>query len=248
MSGFKELGAKFKEKLGMKYEPVGIYFSDEKPVDSLSFKNKGNGCIAPLIFKAASGKTIAVDSASTGFPCSAFYLGYQEWIFPGIENFLSNGPFPNRECERLIQTSESAKEYVETFIPQDLQTKALVFKPVSSTEERPEAVVFFVNPDQLSALTFLAHFDSPSATDRVVTQLASSCASIVYFPLKYAAEKKFTAFWGLHDISTRTSFPSNIFSFGLPADFFLKMGEFLDKSFIETERWEKVLHRIKAEE
>lgn len=246
MPGFNELAIIFKEKLGLKYEPVGIYFEKEKPSGALSFKDKGNGCIAPLIFKAASGKTVAVDISTTGFPCSAFYLGYKEWIFPGIEHFLSTGPFPGRECERLIENPELAREFVESFIPEEIREQTLVFKPVAEVAyNKPEAVIFFVNPDQLSALTFLAHFDSPNSTDRVVTQLASSCASIVYFPLKYAREGQLKAFWGLQDISTRASFPPDIFSFSLPAAFFEKIGNLIENSFISTERWEKVLKRIK---
>ena len=55
------------------------------------------------------------------------------------------------------------------------------------------------------------------------------------------------AFWGLQDISTRTSFPEDIFSFALPSSFFAKIGELMKDSFIFTERWVKVLNRIKAD-
>jgi uncharacterized protein (DUF169 family) len=248
MNSIAEIASLYKEKLGLKYEPVGIYFEDKMPDEAVSFKNKGNGCIAPLIFKAASGKTVAIDINSTGFPCSAFYLGYQEWIFPGIENFLSAGPFPGRECERLIDSAETAKEYVKSFVPQNINKKVMVFKPIKGDNGcKPEAVILFVNPDQLSALTYLAHFDKPGAQDRVVAQLASACASMVTMPLRFAREEKLTAFWGLQDISCRTSFPSNILSFSLPVKFFELIGSFIPESFIMTERWEKVLNRIKSE-
>jgi hypothetical protein len=247
MKNIVEIAALYKEKLALKYEPVGIYFEDKMPEGALSFKSKGNGCIAPLIFKAASGKTVAIDTGSTGFPCSAFYLGYQEWIFPGIENFLSTGPFPGRECERLIETPDKAREYVKSFIPGEINHKVMVFKPIKE-ETRPEAVILFANPDQLSALTYLAHFDKPEAQSRVITQLASACASMVTIPLRLASEEKLTAFWGLQDISCRISFPSNIFSFSLPVKFFELIGGFIQESFIATERWEKVLNRIKSEQ
>ena len=246
MKSLLEITALFKEKLALEYEPVGIYIEDKIPEGALSFKNKGNGCIAPLIFKAASGKTVAINAETTGFPCSAFYLGYQEWIFPGIENFLSSGTFPGRECEKLIITPETAKEYVQSFVPQELAKGTMVFRPIMEEQgKKPEAVIIFANPDQISALTYLAHFDKPEAQDRVVTQLASACASIVTFPLKYARENRSAAFWGLQDISTRVSFPPNIFSFSMPVKFFEEMGGFIEDSFLNTERWEKVLKRIK---
>ena len=108
MKSLFETAKMYKDNLGLKYEPVGIYPEDEKPKDYLSFKNKGNGCIAPLIFKAASGKTVVIDEETTGYPCSAFYIGYQKWIFPGIEHFLSQGPMPRK------RTGKTAADFRES--------------------------------------------------------------------------------------------------------------------------------------
>ena len=70
-----------------KYKPCGVFFSDEKPEKALEIKKKGNGCIVPLIMKASTGVPLVVAEESTGWPCSAFYLGFQDTIFEGIEYF-----------------------------------------------------------------------------------------------------------------------------------------------------------------
>jgi len=102
----KELAVSFKDKLGLGNFPIGMFFSETKPENAISFRTKGNGCILPLIYKSAQVKTIAIDKDTTGWNCSAFYLGYQDWIFDGIECFLSDGVVNGREGERFIKTSK----------------------------------------------------------------------------------------------------------------------------------------------
>lgn len=82
----KNIAKAFTEALKLeKYKLCGVYFSNEKPANSLELKKKGNGCIVPLILKASTGVPLVVAEESTGWPCSAFYLGFQDTIFEGIE-------------------------------------------------------------------------------------------------------------------------------------------------------------------
>jgi hypothetical protein len=246
MRTLQENVALLKEKLHLAYMPVGFSITDQVPDDAISFKKSGNGCIAPLIFSAAKGKKVAIGHGSTGYPCSAFYLGYSEWIFPGIEYFLSQGPFPGRECERFIKTPEIAKEYVKSFKAEAETKGTYLFKSLDSFTggEIPEVVIFFANPDQMSALVFLLHYNSPQFADRVTTNLASACMSLVTIPLQYARKGQKKAFWGLHDIAIRNSFPADIMSLAMPYELYMEMCSTLDESFLFTEKWNKLLERI----
>ena len=91
----KEIGLKLKIDLGLEYFPIGIMRTDDMPENAKRFANKGNGCIVPLIFSSAKGHVVAIDKDTTGWACSAFYLGYQKWIFEGIECFLSSATISN---------------------------------------------------------------------------------------------------------------------------------------------------------
>ncbi len=237
------------EKLALTYLPVGLMYAYKRPEDALSLKTKGNGCIAPLIFSASKGKVVAIDKDTTGYPCSAFYLGYQKWIFNGIEYFLSDGPFPGRECECFTKTPQLAKDYVTSLIPEEERLGAVVFKPVQMflEEEKPEVVILFANPDQMSALVFLLHYNQPQLLDRVITGFASSCAAVTTFPLKFAKEGQNKAFWGFHDISTRPVFPADITSIAMPLPLYQEMCNNIEGSFLFTSHWEKVLNRIKKQ-
>ena len=179
-------------KLGLDNLPVGMMYTENRPSNAIGFKSKGNGCILPLIFQSTKGKTIAIDQDTTGWNCSAFYLGYQDWIFEGIECFLSDGKVNGRSGERFIKTEKQAKAFVERFRPESLNRKVTLFKPLTAymEDEEPELVIFFVNPDQISALVYLLHFRAPERDDLVVTQFISGCGSIITLPMKLKNEGK----------------------------------------------------------
>lgn len=112
-----------RDKFEMKFSPVGVLFSDQKADVDSSKKGNGGTCIAPLIFNCAKGATIAFDSISVVKPCASFYLGYSDWIRPGIENALSNKGLGNRQPERFIKSPEMARSFLESNIPIEKRTK-----------------------------------------------------------------------------------------------------------------------------
>ncbi len=239
-----EVGRVFKEKLAMDYSPVGIYYADKKPDGSTGFKKPGNGCIMPLIFSAAKGRTVSFDENSCGWNCSAFYLGYREWIFEGIEYYLSDGPLPGRECERFIKTPEQAKSFIKSQKFKEKSTGAALFKPLEeySDSEEPELVLFFVNPDQVSALIMLLYFDCPEE-DRVIAGFSSACGSVVTQPVQYARNGREKAVLGTFDISARARLPKNLLSLTFPYNMLIEMYKNINSSFLTTAKWEKIAGR-----
>lgn len=228
-----------------KYKPCGVYFSNEKPANALELKKKGNGCIVPLILKASTGVPLVVSEESTGWPCSAFYLGFQDTIFEGIEYFLSNKDDFFRPCERFIQNPALAKEFVDQVNAVKPDKPYLIVKPLEDflPDEEPESVLFFVNADQLSALVFLSHYDAPGSMDRVLSPFASACMALVTLPLKLARNQEEKAVMGMFDLSARTRMPQDLLSFAMPYAFLKKLAAFLPESFISTHTWETVKAR-----
>jgi uncharacterized protein (DUF169 family) len=239
------LGEKYVKALGLRYSPVACFFSEKRPENAIGFKKKGGGCIMPLVFSAGSGKTVAFDKDTTGWPCSAFYLGYEDWIFPGVERFLSDGPLPGRECERFVKTAQQAKEYLESVRFEAKSSGTLLCKPVETLDagETPEVVIFFADADQLSALVYLVHYDAPGEENRVVARFASGCGSVVTLPLQYARKGEKKAVWGLHDISARARLPRELMTFTVPLALFVEMGRHIDESFLITDSWKKIAER-----
>lgn len=242
----KSISKAFSEALKLdKYKLCGVYFSNEKPANALELKKKGNGCIVPLILKASTGFPLVVAEESTGWPCSAFYLGFQDTIFEGIEYFLSNKDDFWRPCERFIQNPALAKAFVDNVHPVKSNKHYLIIKPLEDfdNDEEPESVLFFVNADQLSALVFLSHYDAPGKMDRVIAPFASACMALITLPLKLSRSNEQKAVMGLFDISARTRLPKDLLSFAMPYSFLKKLAVFLPESFVTTENWGTVKAR-----
>jgi len=240
------VGHDFKERLLLRYSPVGLFFTDKKPEGAGGFKRSGAGCIMPLLLASARGMTVAFDEKSAGRPCAAFFLGYRDSIFPGIEYFLSHGPLVGSVCERFVKSPRLAREILKQ-AKQRVKTKgAIVFKPLEqfSASEKPEAVIFFAEPDQLSALVYLLYFDAKPGEERVTTRFASGCGAAVTWPLALARRGERKAVWGLHDIAARSTMPMEIMSFALPYDLLVRMWKNIGESFLITESWKKIARRI----
>ena len=139
-----------------------------------------------------------------------------------------------------------AKAFVDNVRPVKPDKNYLLVKPLEdfAENELPESVLFFVNADQLSALTFLSHFDAPESTDRVLAPFASACMSLVTLPLKLARNNEQKAVIGLFDLAARTRMPQELLSFALPYAFLKKMAEAASDSFLTTENWKTIKERI----
>jgi len=240
-----QIGSDFQRALATDLHPVGFGFRATRPTGAVSLKSKGQGCVMPLIFSAAKGKTVAIDASTTGWPCSAYYLGYADWIFPGIECYLSDG-LPTRECERFIASPEQARQYLERLRIDPPSTGVAVFEPLSraAEDDRPEVVIFFADADRLSALVFLAHFHDPSVDDRIVAPFASACAAVTTFPLKIARTGQHKAVWGMHDIAARARLPRELMSFAVPLSLAERMHADMDKSFLGASKWQALSKRF----
>ena len=247
MQNSSELAKKIESILELKYSIVGHHYTDNIPENTLKFKTPGNGCIMSLIFSASNGKVVSFNAETAGWNCSSYYLGYREDIFPGIEYFLSNGSTEmlGREAERFTQTPELARSSVDYLKAENIETRTAIFKPVSIYEEneKPEIVIFFVNPDQISALIFLLHYKNPLEFDKVLTGFLSSCAATVTIPLRVARANEKKVVWGHHDISARTRLPKDIMTLAMPYSEFEMICEIIDDSFVKTHLWEEILKR-----
>lgn len=245
MYNIKETGKKLKLLLGLRYFPVGIMYSDVRPENAKSFVKKGAGCIIPLIFSSAVGQTVAIDKDSTGWDCSAFFLGYKDWIFTGIECFLTDGSVFGRNGERFIKTKSQAKAFVKSFEPKEINNKVTIFKPLEEfkNDEYPEVVIFFATPDELSGLVYLLHYNAPNSDDIVVTGFNSGCGSIVTLPMRYKSEGKKKSVWGMHDISARLRLPGNLMTISMPVDLLMEIVDEMDNCFLITDNWEKIKER-----
>ncbi len=234
--------------LKLRYEPVAVLLSNEKPEGALQGKEGQWSCTIPLFIAAAKGRTAVFERKTTGCRGAIAGLGFGQFPdYPdGIEYFLTVGKNGHSEGEGYKKNPELGKDFVECLPITDLAYQYVIFKPLSqidSTKEKPELIVFYVNNDQLSALTVLANYDK-KGNENVMIPFSSGCQSIFLIPYAEAQKEKPRAVVGLTDITVRPMVEADMLSFSLSYEMFLAMEENIAGSFLEKHAWQRVAARL----
>lgn len=241
----EELWKQFRNALGLKESPLGIYYTNEKP-EGVSPKPGIQMCMIGLLQNARKkGETVYFDKEHFGCPGGGYYMGFLESARPNIEYFLSCGIPGQMEGERYIRTPEKAREYFGRMKPRRAPAFYCVFKPIEKfqDDEKPEVVAFFVPPDTLSGLFTLTNY-TLEILDGVNAPFGSGCSTILTYPLKEAEKEQPHAILGMFDVSARPMVEREILTLAMPYSIFLKLLENVSGSFLETGSWKKVLQRI----
>ena len=241
----EESWKRFGEILGLRESPLGVYYTNDKP-EGVTPTEGISGCMIALLQNARKkGKTVYFDKSHFGCPGGAYYMGFFESPRPNIEYFLSCGIPGELEGERYIKTPERAREYFSKMIPRRAPAAYCVFKPIELLKDgpEPEVIAFFSPPDILSGLFTLTNY-ALERTDAVYAPFGSGCGTILTYPVKEAGKEQPRATLGMFDVSARPMVEKDFLTFSMPYVIFLKLLENVSGSFLETESWKKVLHRI----
>ncbi|UCG83789.1 MAG: DUF169 domain-containing protein [Dehalococcoidia bacterium] len=220
------------EAIGLKYEPVAILLTNQKPANAVQFKEGKFSCVMFMLAAAVRGRQAVFDRKTFGCPGGGVGLGFgnQYKNFPGGEEafcyFLSSGnkdwepgmqvaetakPFISDKLydelvygEKYLKTPELVMKFIECLPITDVPFEYVVFKPLGQVEEgeKPETVVFLVDMDQLSALVVLASYERES-NEAVIIPQAAGCQTIGIYPFNEALCEHPRAVVGLTDISAR---------------------------------------------
>ncbi len=243
---FENSWKQFKDTLGLKESPLGIYYTNDKP-EGVTAKEGIPGCMIGLLQNARKkGKTVYFDKNHFGCPGGGYYMGFLEKARPNIEYFLSCGIPNEMEGERYIKTPELARKYFGLMKPRPAPANYCVFKPIENFQQgdvKPEVVAFFAPPDVLSGLFTLTNY-ALETTDAVYSPFGSGCGLILTYPLKEAEKEAPRAVIGMFDVSARPMVEKETLTISMPCSVFLKLLGNVSDSFLQTESWKKVQHRI----
>lgn len=264
----------------LKYQPVALLWSDEKPADAMQFAEGKWGCVMWLAVHAAKGKTAVADVKTFGCFGGGVGLGFgnQYKNFPGGEegfcHFLSEGnanrqggeelaekikPFMTPEShdnflhgERYIKSPALVEKFIKALPLNEIPKKFVVFQPLSDVDpakEKPQTIIFFVNPDQLSALVVLANYGRGD-NENVIIPYAAGCQTIGIYPYREAKSKTPRAVVGLTDLSARVYVRRQLgdphfMTFSVPFAFFEEMEQNVSGSFLERHTWQSLLSENK---
>ncbi len=260
----------------LKYQPVALLWSKEKPPDAMQFAENKWGCVMWLAAHAAKGKTAIADIKTFGCFGGGVGLGFgnQYKNFPGGEDgfchFLSAGnaareggpelaekikPFMRAEShdnflhgERYVKSPMLVKKFIKNLPIIDIPEPYVVFQPldnVNTRKEKLQTIIFFVNPDQLSALIVLANYGCGD-NENVIIPYAAGCQTIGIYPYREAKSKRPRAVVGLTDLSARVYVrkqlgDANLMTFAAPFELFEEMEQNVPGSFLERHTWQSLI-------
>jgi hypothetical protein len=225
--------------------PVVFYYTDEEGRGEPSEKADEWRCVICDLGKVRQGKSVAFDIDSV--PCGGGkrYFGFTDKLRSDFEFFLSYGIPGEFKGERYKKTPELVLEAMRQQPPFKAPGKYLVFKRWDKldTDDRPLAVIFFVEPDALSGLFSLANFDQ-ATPHGVIAPSSAGCSAIVYYPFVEAKSDHPRAILGMMDTSARPCVPAGVLTLSVPWAKFVTMFEHMNESNLITDTWNKVRERI----
>lgn len=231
--------SKLRQAIGLATQPVAVLKAQRPPegVDP-----RPCGCIIPLLAAAAQGQAAALTADSVGCPGGKFGLGLVPQAPEGLAGFLSTGGggrpgLGYKEAPCLMET------YLHHLPPTE-PPACLVFRPLDQLQpgEEPLAVVFLVNPHQLSALATLASYDR-APLENVKLLFGAGCTQAVRYALCAQEAGEDTCYVGLTDPSARLHLDRDLLSFSLPYRRFRELEEKADGSFLTQSTWQSLLRQ-----
>lgn len=240
-------------RLMLKYSPVAILFSNEKPQDALEFAEGRWGCVAAMLTAAMKGRRVVFSRKTFGCKGGGIGLGLVDEYADGFEYFISTGkegapPAAGMpEPEAYKKTPDLAREFMASMPLANIPEQYVVFAPlpeVDAAKGQPKVVVFYANPDQLSALVVLVNYSRPGF-DNVLVPFAAGCQTVCLLPWNEAARECPRAVIGMTDITARPYMDADLLSFSVPYAMFKEMEDNVPGSFLDKHDWKKVAERIR---
>ena len=190
-----------------------------------------------------------------GKDCFCHFLsgGNEQWeqgrqAAEKVKPFLRKESYDNFVSgERYIKTPERVHQFIENLPITDIPAEYVIFKPLADIDpqqETPQVIVFFADPDQLSALVVLANYDRQD-NHNVIIPYAAGCQTIGIYPYQEAKAEKKRAVVGLTDLSARVSIrkllEDHLMTFAVPLAMFEEMERNVADSFLERPTWQALL-------
>jgi len=149
--------------------------------------------------------------------------------------------------ERYLKSPEQVKKFIECLPITDIPSTFVVFKPLSEVDpvqEKPQVVIFFADPDQLSALVVLANYGRGD-NQNVLMPYAAGCQTVGIYPYQEARAEIPRAVVGLTDLSARVyirkQLGDNLMTFAVPLSMFKEMEGNVVGSFLERPTWQSLV-------
>ena len=216
------------EKLELTIPLMGVYDApDPQPFEPLVEPTPGkNICVFCFYKKWLKGETLHVTRENSGCGgCAHWIFGKKTQDREDFVTFLA-------ETEGLKDSKEQVNRWIDHLKPYKPQYPHILFGPLrEDQEEYLKSIIFFVNPDQLSALMIGAQYFSAPADPQppVIAPFGSGCMQLLplFKDLDYPQ-----AIIGSTDIAMRQYIPPEILAFTVTVPMYRQLCQLDERSFL----------------
>ncbi len=263
------------DAISLKYPPLAIFYAQEPPADGKEAKGMcsmspvAQAAKGDTVYMSAG--SCGCSGAAGGFgltpldhedfpgdkKCFDYFLsiGNEHWEQgrQAIAQMKEHGA-PKifieefSEGEGFLKTPELAAQFSESLPQIKSEGPYIVIKPLEklASSEKPKAVAFLVDANQLSALTVLANYARPG-NDNVRIPFGAGCMTFGLYVFHEAEQPSPKAIVGLTDISARfflrKMLDRDILSFTVPWSLFKEMESNVAESFLTRSAWRTVMEK-----
>jgi uncharacterized protein (DUF169 family) len=226
--------------------PIVFYYTDDESVKLSYEAPKSNHCIVADISSVRNGRSIYLESNNLICNGAKRYFGFTNKIRDDFNYFLSCGIDGEVQGERYKKYPELVEKTMSSIPQFEAPGKYLVFKQWDKVDESDNitGVIFIVHPDVLSGLFTLTNFDEDNPFG-VMSPFSSGCGSLVCYTYHESLKEFPKATLGMFDVSARPFVANDELSFSVPNKKMEKIIENIEQSFLITDSWSKIQHRIK---
>ncbi len=250
------------KKLSLTYNPVGIWFKDEKPEGAFEFDPATRPCVVSMLVAASKGKTVAVSDEACTCPGGAVGLGFGDaferrdaptmWMLahghecPDWPKERTLRPGMERG-ERFFCSSEASNRWRAEMNLTEATYRYVVFAPLEARpfEDDPDLVWLLANPDQLSALIIMCGYSTGRSLN-VIAPFCAGCQSIA-LAKQYLEKEDPLAIMGMFDISQRHRLPKEVLSLTMPFAMYADIEAHCEEGCLTTPSWENIANRFGGE-
>ena len=185
--------------------------------------------------------------------CHFLSAGNEHWekgrqVAQQIEPYMRKESLDNFvKGERYLKTPEKVQEFIQCLPITEIPATFIVFKPLADIDietEPPQVIIFFADPDQLSALVVLANYGRGN-NENVFIPYAAGCQTVGIYPFREAKSDHPRAVVGLTDLSARVyirkQLGDNLMTFAVPLSMFEEMEANVEGSFLDRPTWQSLL-------
>lgn len=149
--------------------------------------------------------------------------------------------------ERYLKNPEKVRQFLHCLPITEIPARYVVFQPLAEIDadrDRPVSIVFFADPDQLSAMVVLANYGRGD-NENVTIPWAAGCQTIGIYPFREGQQARPRAVVGMTDLSARLylrrQLGDGLMSLATPWEMFQEMETNVEGSFLQGETWQSLL-------